>query len=106
MAHCGRRPALGCSDVLVNGMADHVHIVCRFPPALSLSELVRQLKGVSSHFINHRLGVSEFRWQSGYGAFTLDRTTVEKARYYVLNQKQHHRQDGIWVSWEETEFDD
>jgi REP element-mobilizing transposase RayT len=97
---------LGCSEVVVGGMENHVHVFCRFPPVLSLSELVRQLKGASSHFASHQTSVKEFQWQGGYGAFTVDRTSVNRIRNYVLNQKQHHSEKRTDEDWETTWIDD
>ena len=37
-----------------------------------------------------------FRWQGGYGAFTVSKKFVPRVRDYVLNQEQHHR-DGTLV---------
>lgn len=33
---------------------------------------------------------SEFRWQNGYGAFTVSASQIEVVRRYIVNQKLHH----------------
>lgn len=53
---------LGCSEIIIDGMADHVHVLCRIPPTLALANLIRQIKGASSHFATHELpGCEEFK---------------------------------------------
>jgi REP element-mobilizing transposase RayT len=34
----------------VGGLADHVHLLVRIPPTICASDLVKQIKGSSSHF--------------------------------------------------------
>jgi putative transposase len=60
---------------------------------LALAEVVKELKGASSHDINHevRLGYP-FAWQRGYGALTLGEKQRPVAEVYVQNQKIHHQQ--------------
>jgi REP element-mobilizing transposase RayT len=52
---------------IVNGMPDHIHVLFLLNPRLSISELIKQIKGSSSHFINQNNFISEkFTWQTGY----------------------------------------
>jgi putative transposase len=74
----------------VNGMPDHVHVVAAVPPGIALSEYVRQLKGVSSHFM--RVECDErFTWQRGYGVISVSERNLSQAIAYVERQKVHHR---------------
>jgi putative transposase len=83
--------ALGCNPLAVGGIADHVHLLVRTPPRLSASALVKEVKGFSSWEANPQHGArAEFRWQGGFGAFSLSRQQVERIRRYVLNQPAHH----------------
>ena len=59
---------------------------------MPVARLVAEIKGASSHFVAHRFAQDRFfRWQSGYGAFTISTEDVPSVESYVLNQKQHHR---------------
>src|SRR5579885_3282584 len=40
----------------VGGVADHVHAVVSIPPSIAVSEVVRRIKGGSSHDINQSMG--------------------------------------------------
>jgi len=63
---------LGCRPIAVNGVPDHVHCLCQFPPTVAVSYLVQQVKGASSHLMTHEIvGKGEFKWRGSYGAFTL-----------------------------------
>ena len=51
----------------IGGVADHVHILARFGAAVTISEMVKRIKGSSSHWLSQELG-TWFAWQAGYGA--------------------------------------
>jgi REP element-mobilizing transposase RayT len=75
----------------LNGMPDHVHLVCTIPPSLSVSEAIRSVKGASSHFVNHLVPCNQpFAWQEGYGALTFSKRDLKTIVAYVDGQKQHH----------------
>jgi putative transposase len=79
--------------------------VVRFPPSLALAVLVRRMKGASSHFVTHVLNWPDaFKWQGGYGLFTLTKRAVPHVRSYVLNQAEHHRTGTLYRDLERTEM--
>jgi putative transposase len=85
-----------CVDLKVDvvafgGVSDHVHLLARIPTTISVAQLVKQVKGSSSHLLTNRLRVP-FKWQGGYGAFTVSKPLVPRVRDYVLNQERHHRE--------------
>jgi putative transposase len=75
----------------INSMPDHVHLFFGFRPNQSLADLMRQVKGESSEWINkERLTPSHFRWQEGYGAFSYARSQVQDVIHYIEHQEAHH----------------
>jgi putative transposase len=92
-----------CTDITIGGVSDHVHIALRFPPTVAIAELVKQVKGASSHCMTHAVGVPDFQWQGGYGAFTFARRSLPKISDYVANQKAHHANATFVPYLEETE---
>jgi putative transposase len=65
------RERKGCS-IEIGGVADHVHILARFPPSIAVSDMIRDVKAVSSKWINdNQLVVGRFEWQVGFAAFTV-----------------------------------
>ena len=97
---------LGCKLVAVSCLTDHVHLLIRMSHLRSISEIVRRLKGSSSHFLNKEFGEEEwFRWQRGYGAFSVSRWDVARVAKYIRNQKQHHS-DGTEVGSLEPDVTD
>jgi REP element-mobilizing transposase RayT len=80
-----------CIPWAVGGMPDHIHLLVELHPTVSVSSLMQDVKGASSHMINHSLRAGpEFRWQSGFGAFTFRQSEMPSIRDYVLRQKHHH----------------
>lgn len=80
----------------INGWSDHMHIVAAIPPKVALAELVKFVKGASSHYLNRECHLGyEFAWQRGYGALTMGEKQRPIAEEYVRNQKAHHQQQTV-----------
>src|SRR5690349_20565187 len=63
---------LNAVPLALGGMADHVHLLVRLPTTLSIAELLKGVKGSSSHRMAQLIAPNEFfKWQGGYGAFTI-----------------------------------
>ncbi len=94
---------LGCKVLVLNGMPDHIHLVVSIPSTVTVADLVKQVKGVSSHFVNETLKPgTQFKWQGSYGAFTVSRWDLDKVIGYVKRQKEHHHADELFPEWEEA----
>ena len=82
----------GQKPIIVNGVSNHVHVFVGLKPALSVSELVRDIKNNSSNFINKQKFVrGKFSWQEGYGAFSYSHSQIDDVYQYILNQEKHHK---------------
>ncbi len=83
---------MGCTLLALNSVPDHVHILVQMPSTITVAKLVKQLKGVSSYFINEVLKPeSSFKWQGLYGAFSVSRWDVDQIVAYIQRQKEHHQ---------------
>ena len=77
---------------IINGVADHVHILLSLRPAIAISELIRDIKAGSSKWINNKQFIKgKFRWQEGYGAFSYGQSQLPRVIKYIKNQEEHHR---------------
>ena len=71
---------------------EHVHALIDLPTSKSIEEVVKLLKGGSSHWINeNRLLRGRFSWGRGYGAFSVSHSLIDQVAAYVANQEGHHR---------------
>jgi REP element-mobilizing transposase RayT len=78
--------------LVINGMPDHIHILLGFRPSQSLSDLMQDIKGSSSKWINDRKLIrGKFSWQEGYGGFSYRKSDVPSIIQYIHNQSVHHR---------------
>jgi putative transposase len=76
----------------INGMPDHIHIVFGLRPSQSLSDLMQDIKGSSSKWVNEkRLVRGKFSWQEGYGAFSYSKSGLSNVIRYINNQPVHHK---------------
>ncbi len=94
---------LGCIVLAIGGMPDHVHVVLRTPSTVSPATVAREIKCVSSLVARKTSIGPDFAWQTGYGAFSLDRQSLDTAISYVHRQRNHHNDGDVWTRWEETD---
>lgn len=93
LAECAR---LRSVPIAIGGVADHVHLLVRLPTTVTVAELAKQLKGSTAHLVNHRrLTPGPFRWQGGYGVFSVSRGNVPAVKRYVLRQEDHHKRGAL-----------
>ncbi len=71
------------------GTANHVHLLLAVPPALPLAKAMRELKGISSHWLREH--GQRFEWQEGYGAFSVSQSQGQTVIDYIGNQEEHHK---------------
>jgi putative transposase len=82
----------GHKVLAINNMPDHLHLFIGLNTRQSIAELMRQVKGDSSEWINkERLTPFRFQWQEGYGAFTHSQSQVDTVVKYINNQHEHHK---------------
>jgi len=80
-----------CPLIAAGGIPDHVHLLVSLPRTLSVSDAVRLIKTNSSSWIHDELGLRDFEWQTGYGAFAVSYSNIEQVKSYLANQAEHHR---------------
>ena len=76
----------------INGMPDHVHVFFGMRPSQSLSDLMQDIKGSSSKWVNaNKFVKGRFEWQEGYGAFSYSKSQISSVISYIENQEIHHQ---------------
>ena len=75
----------------INGTRDHLHVFIGYNPMQRIPDLLQDIKGSSSLWINQQNFIaSRFSWQQGYGAFSHSRSQKDKVIKYIINQEAHH----------------
>jgi len=76
----------------IGGMPDHIHVLFGMRPTQSLSDLMQDIKGNSSFWINEKRFVQgKFSWQEGYGAFSYGKSQIDSVVKYIQQQEKHHK---------------
>jgi len=87
---------VGCVPVIINSVADHVHVLFELSRTIAISDVVQQIKAKSSQWMKKQDQTLEgFAWQKGYGAFTVSMSQVETVSQYIMNQEEHHRRQSF-----------
>ena len=89
-----------CVVKAINGMEDHIHSLFLLNTNVSLKDIMMNVKGETSHWINENNFYKEkFQWQVGYGAFSVSESMLKKVENYVLKQKEHHQKMDFKTEW-------
>jgi REP element-mobilizing transposase RayT len=84
--------ALNCTALLINGTADHIHILNILSRTQAVSHVLEEIKKNSSKWIKGKGNeYKNFYWQAGYGAFSVSQSKIEVVKNYIYNQKEHHK---------------
>jgi REP element-mobilizing transposase RayT len=82
---------LECQPLKIGGYTDHIHILCTLSKKIALIKLVEELKSHSSRWIKTLdPSLSNFYWQDGYGAFSVNPSETGRVINYIANQHEHH----------------
>ena len=83
---------LDCPPILVGGVEDHVHLLCRFARTITQAEWVKEVKRVSNGWLKEQgRDYADFEWQGGYADFSVSQSNLEQVKQYIANQEEHHR---------------
>ncbi|HHF3053185.1 TPA: IS200/IS605 family transposase [Vibrio alginolyticus] len=83
---------LECELIEMDGEQDHVHLLISYPPKLSISVMVNNLKSVSSRMLRlqnthlTRQSKTSALWSRSYFACTAGGATIETLKAYVESQ--------------------
>ena len=82
-----------CETLIVNGTADHVHMLFALSRKHSISTVVKEIKRTSSSWIKEiSPALRKFHWQNGYGAFSVSQSHLERVSRYIEDQERHHKE--------------
>ncbi len=82
----------GIEVLSIGGVEDHVHLLIALPPSISLAEAMKKIKANTSRWLNETIGTNKFRWQEGYGAFSVGESAIAATKRYIELQREHHRE--------------
>ncbi|MFZ4619459.1 MAG: IS200/IS605 family transposase [Bacteroidota bacterium] len=90
-----------CRVRAINGMPDHIHLLFQLNQNYALKDVIKNIKGESTHWINeNKYSPETFAWQVGYGAFSVGGSSVDVVARYIRNQKIHHRDKSLLLEYE------
>lgn len=78
--------------ICINGVPDHVHILCGLGSRHSIADIIKNVKASSSRYLKENgLVHPNFAWQDGYGLFSVCRSHRDNVVHYIENQQEHHK---------------
>jgi putative transposase len=82
----------GCHAKLINGVDDHVHILCELSRTVTIAGLLEAVKIESSKWVKTQGAAwRDFFWQRGYSVFSVSESNADTVRRYIADQDRHHK---------------
>src|SRR4030095_9195928 len=79
---------LDCPPIIVGGVEDHAHLLCRFGRTITQADWVKELKRVSNGWLKEQgPEYAQFQWQAGYADFSVSQSNLEEVKQYIANQE-------------------
>jgi putative transposase len=83
--------------IAINGTSNHLHVFVGYKPHQLIPDLLQDIKGSSSAWINQQhLVKGTFRWQQGYGAFSYSVSSIDRVVKYIRDQENHHKKSTFY----------
>jgi REP element-mobilizing transposase RayT len=71
------------------GARDHMHLYIEISATTTIAKLVSAIKTSTARWIYHSIPHRrDFKWQPGYGAFTVSPSDDSSLRHYIRNQER------------------
>jgi putative transposase len=94
---------LDCALLAAGVAPDHVHVLLRHPPRVSIAQVAHRLKGSSARALHPALPPTDGHvWQVGYWAESVTPRDVAAVADYVRSQRAHHARRIDAEAWETT----
>jgi len=78
--------------LIIGGTPNHLHLLVSQSKNIALAFLLEELKKSSSKWMKQQdTSLRLFKWQDGYGAFTVGQSNVATLKRYIERQKSHHQ---------------
>ena len=88
----GVSKTLECPSLIVGGVEDHVHMLCRFGRTITPADWVKEVKRVSNIWLKEQgPDYADFEWQGGYSDFSVSKSNLEQVTHYISAQDEHHK---------------
>ncbi len=87
----------------LGGTETHIHLAISINPTIKISDFIGLIKGHSSHEVNTRLNDHPINWKKGYGVVSFSKRNLKLVKDYIINQKEHHKNNSIIQKLEKFE---
>ena len=78
--------------LIVNGVEDHVHILCLLSRNHAIKKVIEEVKTAPSKWIKQKSDeFKNFYWQAEYGVFSVSESKVDEVRQYIARQEEYHK---------------
>ena len=86
----------------INGHTDHLHALISLGAKQNIADVMQQIKGGSSFWINNKttLFPNRFEWADKYYAVSVSESQLSAVRNYIRAQEEHHQRKTFLQEYE------
>jgi len=89
-----------CHCYQIGGTEDHIHLAFSLFPSVALSDLIHDIKLMSTRYIKKEYYLLILmEWQSGYAAITHNEDSLNTLIEYIKNQESHHLKEDSKIEY-------
>ena len=86
------RNAVDTPALIINGVEDHVHMLCLLSRKFAIMSIIEEAKTKTSKWLKKQSpDLSDFAWQGGYGIFSVSESNRDQVSSYIADQERHHQ---------------
>lgn len=83
--------SLDSPAIIINGVEDHLHVLCLLSRNYAIKTLLEELKKEPSKWLKQQGPQYRFYWQAGYGVFSVSESNIAEVKKYIANQESRHK---------------
>ncbi|MFN0054489.1 MAG: transposase [Planctomycetales bacterium] len=78
--------------LIIGGVEDHIHALCSLSRKFAIKDVIEEAKTETTKWLKKQgPEYADFRWQGGYGAFSVSESNSDQVTQYIADQVRHHQ---------------
>ena len=82
--------------LIIGGLEDRIHALCLLSRKVAIKDVIEEAKTETTKWLKKQgSSYADFRWQSGYGIFSVSESNAERVKQYIANQVEYHKKNSF-----------
>ena len=82
--------------ISIFAMPDHIHILVKLMPNMTVCNLVKTIQESSSKYIQTQNWTKgQFQWKEAYGAYSFSQSQISTVVKFIIQQEEYHERERL-----------